>query len=522
MKKNKMCSKYAIYLNVISITLLFLLGKGQVLASATPEQFHTVQNQIEQLIINGEIPSLSVAVARDGKIIWEEGFGLADKEKNILATEHTKYILASISKQLTATGLMILVERGLVNLDKPINEYLGTAKLNACIGDPKNATVRRVACHTSGLPLHSQHFYDNEPIQPSPMDETIRRYGNLVTAPGERYQYSNLGYGLLGHVISRASGKNYADFMREEVFIPLGMDRSSVYLGKGRENGQAVNYASDGSMVPLYLSDSPGAESIVSSADLIRFGMFHLKNDLPDQKSIIKKATIDQMQIPNPATGPLEAWECDGSGYGIGWVISTTKDNLRAVRHDGGTVGVSTTLTLVPEENIAIAILSNTKTQWRGAILIGILRTLLPEKLKDFPAPADQTEKKSHSNFDKGLAGLWEGRIQTFEKEIPLVLDIKASGSVFATMGDQPQTILKDVSYSDLPSQVLMNVNGGFLLRGVIHGKLETADVNRGKPYKLWLELKLRENVLNGSLIAFSQRKFYTGPLTHWVEMKRK
>ncbi|MGV7224125.1 MAG: hypothetical protein ACQ9MH_21705 [Nitrospinales bacterium] len=166
---------------------------------------------------------------------------------------------------------------------------------------------------------------------------------------------------------------------------------------------------------------------------------------------------------------------------------------------------MSTTLTLVPEENIAIVILSNTKTHWRGAILLRILRTLLPEKLKDFPAPADQADNKSHSKFARGLVGLWEGHIQTNERQIALVLDIRGSGSVLATMGDQPQTKLQEVSYNNFPNQVLMNANGGFFLRGVIQGKLETADVNRGKPYKLWLELKLRENVLNGSLISFSQ-----------------
>ncbi|MGV7224126.1 MAG: serine hydrolase domain-containing protein [Nitrospinales bacterium] len=326
MEKNKIVGGNAFFINVVIMALLLLIGKGHLLASDSPEQFHAVQNQIEQLITKGEVPSLAIAVARDGKIIWERGFGLADKEKKIPATEHTKYALASISKPLTATGLMILVERGFVNLDKPINEYLDAVKLYARVGDTKNATVRRVASHTSGLPFHSQHFYDNELTQLRPMDETIRRCGNLVTAPGERYQYSNLGYGLLGYVISRASGKSYADFMCQEIFIPLGMNRTSVYLGKGREDGQAVNYAPDGSIVPLFSSDSPGAGSIVSSAhDLIRFAMFHLKNNLTDQKAIITESTIEKMQIPSPETGPLEEWEFDGSGYGIGWVISTTK-----------------------------------------------------------------------------------------------------------------------------------------------------------------------------------------------------
>jgi CubicO group peptidase (beta-lactamase class C family) len=493
------------------------------LAKSENRLFDGIQKQIEQLVSKGDIPSLSVAVARHGKIIWEKGFGLADRENNIPATEHTKYALASISKPLTATGLMVLEEKGLITLDNPINDYLDEARLKAHVGDAKDATVRRVASHTSGLPLHSQHFYDYEPHQPPPMDETIRRYGNLATAPGERYQYSNLGYGLLGYVVSRASGKSYADFMREEVFVPLGMDRTSVHVGHGLEDGQAVNYATDGSVVPPYLSDSPGAEAIVSSVhDLIRLAMFHLKNKLPDQRAIIAEATIDKMQNPSPETGPLEGWECDGSGYGIGWVISKTKDNLRAVRHDGGTIGVSNALALVPEKNLAVAILSNTNTQWRGAILIGILRTLLPNKLKDFPAPTDQADKKSQSTLDKELVGMWEGHVHTYEREIPLVLDIRTSGSVYATMADQPRTILQNVSYRDNPNLMMMNANGGFFLRGRIQGKLETADVNRGQPCKLWFELKLRDNVLNGSLIAFSQRKFYTGPLTHWVELRRK
>jgi CubicO group peptidase (beta-lactamase class C family) len=508
---------------MLCILLIFSLGQPKAFASGEKNQFHATQLQIEQLVAGGKIPSLSVAVARDGKVIRKKGFGLADREKKIPATEHTKYRLASISKQLTATGLMILVEQGLIKLDDPINDYLGEAKLKARNGDAKDATVQRVAGHTSGLPLHCQYFYGNEFNQLPPMDETIRRYGNLVTAPGERYQYSNLGYGLIGYVISRVSGKSYADFMREEVFLPLGMNHTSVHVGHGLEDGQAINYSADGMTIPPYISDSPGASAIISSAhDLIRYAMFHLKNDLPDQRAIITEASIDTMQKPSPETGPIEEWECDGSGYGIGWVISTTNDNLRVVHHFGGTIGVSTVLALVPEENLAVAILSNTNNQWRGEILIRILRTLLPGKLKDLPTPTDQAAKEQPFAPVRELIGQWEGYVHTYERDIPLVLNIGKSSRVYATMGDQARTILRNVSYRDNPHPVMMNAGGGFFLRGWIQGKLETADVNRGQPYKLWLELKLRNNVLNGSLIAFSQRKFYTGPLSHWVELIRK
>jgi CubicO group peptidase (beta-lactamase class C family) len=100
---------------------MFCLGQPKAFAYSEKNLFDAILIQIEQLVSKGEVPSLSVAVARDGEIIWEKGFGLADREKNIPATEHTKYRLASISKQLTATGLMILVERGQIKLDSPIN-----------------------------------------------------------------------------------------------------------------------------------------------------------------------------------------------------------------------------------------------------------------------------------------------------------------------------------------------------------------------------------------------------------------
>ena len=512
------------------VTLLFILLAIVVTAckaSPTPipaetDSFDAVRAHIKRLVAEGEVPSMAVAVARDGQIIWEEGFGLTDREKNIPATERTPYPLASISKPLTATGLMILVERGLINLDFPVNDYLGQVRLQARIGDAAEATVRRVASHTAGLPLHSQHFYDDEPHRPPPMDETIHRYGNLVTAPGERYQYSNLGYGLLGYAISRVSGESYADFMREEVFAPLGMGHTSVHVGPGLEEGQAVNYTPDGLVVPSCDSDSPGASAIYSSAhDLVRFAMFHLKNDLPDQRAIITAAAIDAMQNPSPETGPLREWEREGSGYGIGWFIGVTEDGLRVIQHSGGTVGVSTVLALVPEENLAVAVLSNTQSPWPDAILIEIVCTLLSGQPEEFLPPVNGTADESPFVPLPDLVGSWEGLVHTYEGEVALVLEIGESGGIYATLGEQPRSLLQSVSYQDNLPQFL-NAGGGPFLRGWMRGELETADVNRGRPCKLWLELKLRDNVLNGALIAFSQREIYTGPLAHWVELRKR
>src|SRR5206468_346535 len=101
-----------------------------------------------------------IAVAQHGKIVWEEGFGFSDLANHSAATANTLYSMASISKPITATGLMTLVQQGRVTLSHPANEYLGRGKLTGLAGDAREATVERVMSHTAGLPLHYRFFYE--------------------------------------------------------------------------------------------------------------------------------------------------------------------------------------------------------------------------------------------------------------------------------------------------------------------------------------------------------------------------
>ena len=116
------------------VLTVFLLAVGAAPASADP--FEAARKKIREAVDDGKVPSIAVAVSRGSEIVWEEAFGYANREQNIAATPRTPYSLASISKPITATGLMILVERGQVGLDQPINRYLGKAKLRAGIGTP--------------------------------------------------------------------------------------------------------------------------------------------------------------------------------------------------------------------------------------------------------------------------------------------------------------------------------------------------------------------------------------------------
>lgn len=470
------------------------------------DQFNGVRDLIRAKLVETGTASLAVAVAQNGKIIWEEGFGWANRAKRVLSNAHTMYSLASISKPITATGLMIFKERSQLDLDLPINEYLGEAKLRAWVCDPDKATVRRVTNHSSGLPLHHQFFYEDEPYRRPPMDETIRRYGILVTVPGEKYQYANLGYGILDYVISRLSGKGYADFMREEVFLPLGMTRTSVDIAPGLEKYQAIRYGADGVPIPFYDFDHPGASAVFSSAhDLIRFGMFHLKNHLPDQKTILTDEAIDEMQVPTVETG-------NGNAYGFGWASSEDDMGYHSVSHGGGMGGVSTRLMLIPTENIAVVTLANSSSPLPLLIYKEILSVLLPkyaEKRAISEAKQEQeTDKKPGFKPASEFIGEWSGSVHTYKEEIPITFWFKESGDVHVKMGEQLKTLLNDVVFEQS------------YLAGRMMGNIGTEDANR-RPYYLSVTLKLREKVLNGTMTAVSLGQRTGNALSHWMEIKK-
>jgi hypothetical protein len=176
-----------------ALRLLFLatVASRSMVASSAPNDaskpdFSNVRRFIQEQLMAKSIPSMAVAVARNGTILWEEAFGWADRENRVPATEHTMYYTASVTKSFTETAIMILHERKKLDVDRPVNDYLGTAKLTSTAFNPAAATIRRVATHMAGLTTFN-------PTNPHPVEEMIRRYGVLFWPPGERYDYSNFG-----------------------------------------------------------------------------------------------------------------------------------------------------------------------------------------------------------------------------------------------------------------------------------------------------------------------------------------
>lgn len=450
------------------------VGAAQVDDVATEPDFTGTRQTIREMMVAGAIPSIAVAVVRDGRIVWEEAFGWADRERQIPATPHTMYYTASVTKTFTTTALMMLHAQKRLDLDRPINDYLRpAAKLSSPGFDPAGATIRRVATHTAGLTTYN-------PTTPLPIDEQIRRYGIAFWPPGERFDYSNLGPIVLEEVVARVSGKPYGDFVRDEVVLPLGMTRTAFGVPVELEAYAAQRYSAAGGRTPR--ADG----GIYSSAhDLAMFTMFHLKAHRDDQRQILDDVAIDAMQNETVPAGARR--------YGLGWWTESLF-TFPSVVANGGTLSEQAWMWLAPSEGIAIVVLSNYGNVNTGRIIADVMTALLGDKgrLQDAPRAAPAAQQ------DEPFTGTWTGFVRTERGDVPLSLAAKGPNDIHAKLGSQHETLVNQARFR------------GGRLTGVMTGDLGVDGATAVR-----LNLYLREGALKGAAMTDPSPQ-----LPHWVELR--
>ena len=487
---------------------------GTAFQSAAPDPFDSARFKIARIVKETGASGVAVAVAKDGKIVWEQGFGFTGHDGKTPVTPDTMFSLASITKALTATGLMSLVDRGLINIDKPANDYLGQGKLTSCLEGSPPATIKNLIYHTAGLPMHYRLFYVDRPQRAPDMDESIKRYGILTSPPGESYNYSNFGYGILGHIISRTSGKSYADYMKQEVFDPLGMSRTTILTEPGTLENVALKYDAGKRELPVCDFDHQGASAAYASVhDLARFGLFHLGARVPGEKPILKPETLaamhrefgsEFMDGDNPVKYLLGSFaQLDHLGYRFQLVT-------------GGMPGAVSRLDIIPSENIVSAVLANSDSVDLWALQNEIFAAFLPA-FRDKPyAPPKAPDAGAGEKFNPPdpLVGIWKGTIRTSLKPIP-------AGLTFAR-GGQATLELDGKNYSPLSVKTElgdMNFKDG-VFSGLFWGRIDTPDTT-GQSHVVYVNVKLRENKLTGSAAAVSIDARRTFFLPHWIELAK-
>ncbi len=487
---------------------------GTVSQSAAPDPFDSARLRIARILKETGASGVAVAVAKDGKIVWEQGFGFTGHNGKTPVTPDTMFSLASITKALTATGLMTLVDRELIDLDKAANDYLGEGKLTACIEGSPVATIKNLIYHTAGLPMHYHLFYADKPQHAPEMDESIRYYGILTSLPGESYNYSNFGYGILGHIIARTSGKTYGAFMKESIFEPLGMARTVILTEPGSLENVAMKYDGGKREIPVCDFDHQGASAAYASVhDLVRFGMFHLGDIVQGQKRILKKETLAAMHSES-GSGFM-----DGDNpvkYLLGSFAQLDHLGYRFQLVTGGMPGAVSRLDVIPSENIVSAVLANSDSVDLWALQHEIFAAFLPafRNTPNTPPKAADAGAGEKFNPPDPLVGIWKGTIRTSLKPIP-------AGLTFAR-GGQATLEIDGKNYSPLSVKTElgdMSFKDG-VFSGLFWGRIDTPDTT-GQSHVVYVNVKLRENRLTGSAAAVSIDTRRTFFLPHWIELEK-
>ena len=476
----------------------FLLLCSSFLDGQTPPKFSRVADQIRSIVATGAVPAIAVSVTQQGRIVWEQGFGWSDREQHIHATAETPFYLASVTKSLTATALMVLHESGDLNLDKPINLYLGANKVHSPMWNANEATVRRVATHTAGLTTFYRACDADDSHCKISIDQEIERYGILFWPPGERFDYSNLGYAILGEAMAHVSRRSFAEVLENRVFEPLAMNHCG--LGGGR--GAAANYDEySHKRSSRQISGTPAASAMYCSAhDLALFALLQLKDHRPAQRQILPDAAIDELHSPVASIS--------GQRYAMGWWIED-RDGERVIFGQGGTSDSFTLLELFPAEDLGIVILANSwsdKLKMPNAIEQALLAALHPN-LHARPQSSAVLPHSPPPAVAQPLMGKWVGDIQTYAGRVPVEISISSSGQARGQVGGGVQAELRSPS-----------INGEHVY-GILAGDLHESDAPPS-PYDVEFDLFLRGNKLAGA-VTTRPGKTSSTQLPHWSELQK-
>jgi D-alanyl-D-alanine carboxypeptidase len=346
-----------------------------VAASSAPRivSESAISDLVEKIRSQRRIPGVSVAIVRDGKTVLTRGFGTANVETNSPATEKTAYQLASVTKQFTAAGTLLLVEEGKVKLDAPFVTYL--PDLPAAWKERwKEVTVRHLLNHTSGIESYTSLPDFGKSLR---KDYTQQELLGLVAdkplrwKPGEKWDYNNTGYYLLGVLIEKVSGKSYNDFLTERIFKPLGMNDTRVNDLRSVIPNRAAGYAygPNGLHNGEYTSPTQpyAAGALISTvADMAKWAA------AVDSGKVLKAGTWKEAWMPTKLT--------DGKtqGYGFGWSLGDANGHP-TVSHGGGIPGFSTHILRLPADKVSVVVLTNLEQADAGNMARRIAALYVPE-----------------------------------------------------------------------------------------------------------------------------------------------
>lgn len=342
----------------MKITLLLTAVMAMVLNPQMSTALDAAQtNRVDALFKEFDqphAPGASVLVIHQGKTVFAKGYGLADLERKTPCTVTSNFRLASVSKQFTAMAVLILSERGKLNLEETLADVFPEFPAYG-----KTITIKQLLTHTSGL-LDYEDLISPGTTLPV-LDQDVLRILMTVPdtqkaptyfAPGAQYRYSNSAFALLALIVEARSGQTFAHFLKENIFTPLQMTNTLAY-----EQGLSV--------VPQRVfghTHKPGGwqrtDQSLTSSVLGDGGIYSSVTDLMKWDQALYTTKLVSERTLNAAFQPIVATKKSGRSYGFGWFVSEYR-GLKEIWHSGDSIGFRTRISRLPEKEFTVIILSN-------------------------------------------------------------------------------------------------------------------------------------------------------------------
>lgn len=402
---------------------------------ALPAQLQDFAAYVDSARKQFDVPGIAVAIVKDGQVVLEQGFGVRELGKPEAVDAHTLFAIASNTKAFTSASLQMLAEEGKLNMDDRVIDHLPWFQMS----DPyvtREMRIRDLLAHRSGLGLGAGDLLYWPPTSYS-TKEVVQRLRNVPLATSFRsaYAYDNILFAVATLVIEQVSGQSYADFIRNRIFKPVGMDESLVDMtalkpGMDTAMGHAkLNFSKLEPVPPMAWSNNSGAGGIYASVhDMAKWMNVQLAGGkLPDGKRLFSEDSQKQMwsmltpmKISEPPVPELKESKPNFAGYGEGWFLSDYRGQ-RLVWHTGGWPGMVSRVTLVPELHLGVVVLTNQESGAAfNAVTYRVLDAYLGKDKKDWVAAYAAAVKKSEANADDSWKQHESARDKNGKPSLPL------------------------------------------------------------------------------------------------------
>ena len=325
-----------------------------------------IEASITKMMKENQIPGLAIGIIKNKQIAYSKGFGIADIRTGTAVTPETVFQLGSDSKMMVGIAMMQLKDQGRIDLDAPLTTYLPYFH----IADKryKKITIRQILSHQSGLPYCIDYEkcdkldYQSPQYDDGALERHVRgaRKMMMVSAPGKKMQYSDIGFETLGDVIAKVSGQSFEDYIQQHIFTPLKMTHSSFLLHDVQTKLLAAPHVVNptlavNSYFPYSREHAASSHLFSNVNDMNRFALAQLNRGALDGVRILPTSAYNIMWAPEIDTALPSPWE---KQLGLGWFLGGTAEH-QMVGHAGGDTGFSCEVIMVPDQGLAIVVMTN-------------------------------------------------------------------------------------------------------------------------------------------------------------------